>query len=75
MFNVFLVCFDFLNPGVSKLVFLTFVEAKCKIKTIKWKRKGKKNNPDNESNDNFHSEMTAKEVNYKIQFLVSAEQK
>lgn len=39
------------------------------------KKKRKKNNPDNESNDNFHSEMTAKEVNYKIQFLVSAEQK
>lgn len=39
------------------------------------KKKRKNNNPDNEGNDNFHSEMTAKEVNYKIQFLVMTKQK
>lgn len=39
------------------------------------KKKRKKFNPDNESNENFHPEMTAKEVNYKIQFLVMTTQK
>lgn len=39
------------------------------------KKKRKKIKLDNESNDNFHSEMTAKEVNYKIQFLVMTKQK